>query len=131
MKAKTILAASVMIAAATAISAADQAPAAPHVTEVITVDVGANMQKFRDMSRRIDGILKGLQFAGKVRYYETTWAGTSAGHVIVTVEYPSLVILAQSVAKLNASPDFQKWEGDMQASGIKVLSESLITELRM
>jgi len=131
MKTQTIVAASIMIAAATAISAADQMPAAPHVTEVITLDVGANMQKFTELSKRVDGILKGLQFAGKVRYYETTWAGTSAGHVIVTVEYTSLMSLAQSVAKVGASPEFQKWEADMQASGVKVLSESLITELRM
>jgi len=131
MKIKTIFIASCMIAAAAAISAADQARSAPHVTEVITLDVGGNMPKFMEMSKQVDGILRTLQFTGTVRYYVTTWAGTGSGHVIVTVEYASLISLAQQLAKLNASAEFRKWEADMQASGIKVLSESLVTELRM
>jgi hypothetical protein len=31
---------------------------------------------------------------------------------------------------MNASPEFRKWQADAQASGIKVLSQSLVTELR-
>jgi hypothetical protein len=61
------------------------------------------------------------------------WAGTTgegAGRVIVTVEHPSLAALAQSSAKLQASPEFQKWQTDAVASGIKQLSNSLVTELR-
>jgi hypothetical protein len=131
MKTGTILAAAAIIAATAALPAAAQTAAAPHVLEVITLDVGANMQKFSELTKHVDAITKQLKVTGAVRYYMSTWAGTGAGHVIVTVEYPSLASLAQSVAKMNASPEFQKWEADVQTSGIKVLSESLVTELHL
>src|SRR6516162_2608941 len=101
MKTGTILAAFATIAAAPTALAADQPAAAPHVAEVITLDVGANMEKFSELTKRVDAIAKKLQTTGTVRYYVSTWAGTAAGHVIVTVEYPSLASLAQSVAKFN------------------------------
>jgi peptidyl-tRNA hydrolase len=109
---------------------AADAPAPAHVTEVIVLDVGANMQKFIDLANRANAITKSLQVGGTVRYYVSTWAGEGTGRVIVTVEHPSLVSLAQSQAKLNASPEFKKWQADAQASGIKQLSSSLVTELR-
>ena len=56
--------------------------------------------------------------------------GDGAGRVIVTIEHPSLEALAQSQAKLNASPEFQQWQTDARASGIKQVSSSLVTELR-
>jgi hypothetical protein len=131
MKTQILFAASAIFAAATAVPSAAQTPATPHVTEVIVLDVGANMQKLNDLSKRVDAIMRQLKVTSTVRYYMSTWAGSGAGQVIVTVEYPSLTSLAQSVAKLNASSEFQKWEADVQASGIKVLSESLVTELHM
>jgi hypothetical protein len=129
MKTKTILMSSCLLAAAMAISAAD-APAPPHVTEVIVVDIGGNMQKFQELAKRVDGITKQLHAGGTVRYFVTTWAGEGSGRVVVTVEHPSLTALAESQAKMSASPEFRKWQADAQASGIKVLSESLVTELR-
>ena len=129
MKITTILMSSCLLASAMAISAAD-APAAPHVTEVIVVDIGGNMQKFQELAKRVDGISKQLHVGGTVRYHLATWAGEGSGRVIVTVEYPSLTALADSGAKMNASPEFRKWQADAQASGIKVLSQSLVTELR-
>jgi hypothetical protein len=129
MKTKTILMASCLIASALAVSAAD-APAPPHVVEVIVLDVGTNMQKFQELANRIAAISKKQQAGGTVRYYVSTWSGEGAGRVIVTVEHPSLAALAQSQARRMASPDFQKWQADAQASGLKQLSSSLVTELR-
>ena len=129
MKTKTILVASCLLAAAMALSAAD-APAPPHVIEVITLDVGANMQKFQALAKRADEITKQIHAGGTVRYYVASWAGEGTGRVIVTIEHPSLAALAQSQAKMAASPEFQKWEADAAASGIKQLSSSLVTELR-
>jgi len=128
MKIKTILVASCFIASM-AVSGAD-APAPPHVIEVIVLDVGANMQKFIDQSNRATAIMKKLQVGGTVRYYRSSWAGEGTGHVIVTIEYPSLVAFAQGTSKLDASPDFQRWRADAAASGIKELSSSIVTELR-
>ena len=131
VKTRTSFAAAAIIAAAAALPSAAQTPATPHVVEVIVLDVGSNMQKLAELSKRVDALTKQLRVTGTARYYMSTWAGAGAGQVIVTVEYPSLASLAQSVAKMNASPEFQKWEADVQASGIKVLSESLVTELHL
>jgi peptidyl-tRNA hydrolase len=77
----------------------------------------------------VNVITKKLQVEGTARYYVSSWAGEGTGRVIVTIEHSSLIALAQSVSKLNASPEFQKWQADAQASGIKQLSSSIVTEL--
>ncbi len=131
MKTKTILMALSLIASGMAVSAADAPAPAPHVTEVIVLDVGANMQKFVDLANRVNAITKKLQVGGTARYFISSYAGEGTGRVIVTVEHSSLVAMAQSVSKLNASPEFQKWQADAQASGIKQLSSSIVTELHL
>jgi hypothetical protein len=88
------------------------------------------MAKFSDLVNRSNAITSKLGSTGKLRTWATTWAGDGTGRVVVTIEYPSLVSLADSGAKVDASPEFQKWLADARASGIKVLSESLVTELR-
>jgi hypothetical protein len=87
------------------------------------------MQKFNDLSSRVDTIAAKYQSTGKARYWITTFAGAEVGRVIVTIEYPSLISFAQSQAKMDASPEFQQWQKDAQATGIKQLSASLVTEL--
>ncbi|HUK00844.1 MAG TPA: hypothetical protein VLW26_01040 [Steroidobacteraceae bacterium] len=129
MKTKTLLVASCLIACGMGALAADT-PAPPHVTEVIVLDVGSHMQKFMELANRASAITKQIQAGGTVRYYVSTWAGEGSGHVIVTVEHASLAALAQSDAKMNASPEFRKWQADADASGIKQLSNSLVTELK-
>jgi len=130
MKTRTILIASCAVAAIASVSSA-QAPAAPpRVTEVVVLDVGSNMQKFFDLTKRANAITKQLNSPGKARYWISSWAGPEAGHVIVTIEFPSLVAMAQSEAQLNASPEFRQWMTEAQASGIKQLSQSIVTELR-
>ena len=133
MKAQIILVVSLIVAAVTAVSsAAPAAPAAgsPHVTEVVVLDVGANMQKFIELSKRVDAIAAKTQAPGHARYWMSTWGGPDSGHVIIAIEYPSLASLADSIAKMNASPEFAKWLADVQASGIKQLSNSVVTELQ-
>jgi hypothetical protein len=58
------------------------------------------------------------------------WAGSEVGRVVVTIEYPSLVSMAESIEKMEASSEFQQWQKDARAWGIKQLSESVVTELR-
>ena len=133
MKAQIILVVSFIVAAMTAVSSA--APAAPpagppHVTEVVVLDVGANMQKFIELSKRVDAIAAKNHAPGHARYWMSTWGGPDSGHVIIAIEYPSLASLADSIAKMNASPEFAKWLADVQASGIKQLSNSVVTELQ-
>ncbi len=129
MKTKIILVASCLVATVTAVSSAAPPAGPPRVTQVVILDVGANMQKFNDLSGRMDTIVAKYQSTGKARFWITTLAGAEVGRVIVTIEYPSLVSYAQSQAKMDASPEYQQWQKDAQASGIKELSASLLTEL--
>jgi hypothetical protein len=129
MKAQNVLLVLIIVGAMTATSSAAPPASPPRVTEVIVLDVGANMSKFVDLSSRVDAIAAKYQSTGQARYWISAWAGSETGHVIVTIEYPSLVSMAQSVAKINASPEFAKWMTEAQASGIKQLSESVAIEL--
>jgi hypothetical protein len=117
-----------MVAAVTAVSSAAPPPA-PHVTEVIVLDVGAHMQKFLELARRMDAIQAKYQGTGKVHIWQGSWAGNESGHVIVTVEYPSLLSLAESGDRTRGAPELVPFFADLDASGIKVLSESLVTEV--
>lgn len=129
MKSQIILVAACLVATVSAVSSAAPPAGPPRVTQVIVLDVGTNMQKFNDLSSRVDTIATKNQSTGKTRYWITTFAGAEVGRVIVTIEYPSLISFAQSQAKMDASPEFQQWQKDAQASGIKELSSSLVTEL--
>jgi len=129
VKSQIILVAACLVATVSAVSSAAPPAGPPRVTQVIVLDVGTNMQKFNDLSSRVDTIATKNQSTGKTRYWITTFAGAEVGRVIVTIEYPSLISFAQSQAKMDASPEFQQWQKDAQASGIKELSSSLVTEL--
>jgi hypothetical protein len=123
-----VLVASFMVEAVTTVSSAAPPPA-PRVTQVIVLDVGAHMQKFLEFARRMDAIQTKYQSAGKARVWQSTWAGSEAGRVIVTVEYPSLRSLAESDDKTRGAPELATLIGELDASGIKVLSDSLVTEV--
>ena len=130
MRIQVTLVLSCMVATVAAVSSAAPPTGPPRVTDVIVLDVGANMQKFNDLSTRVNAIATKYQSTGKTRYWATMWAGSEVGRVVVTIEYPSLVSMAESIAKMEASSEFQQWRKDAQASGIKQLSESVVTELR-
>jgi hypothetical protein len=96
-------------------------------TEIIVPDVGAHMQKFLELAKRMGAIQTKYQNAGRVNMWESSWAGSEAGCVIVTVEYPRLS-LAESDDRARGAPELVPFFGDLDASGIKVLSEFLVTE---
>ena len=129
MKAQILLVASFMVALISADSSAAPPAGPPRVSEVIVLDVGANMAKFADLSHRMDAITTKYQSTAKVHFWDTTFAGNNAGHLVVVVEYPSLLSMAQSQEKVMGSPEYAKWIADVQASGIKVVSQSLLTEV--
>jgi hypothetical protein len=62
--------------------------------------------------------------------WAAAYAGPQSGAVIVTIEHPSLVALAQSAAKIEPSPEWQQLVADAQASAIKVVSDSIVVELK-
>jgi hypothetical protein len=102
---------------------------APHVTQVIVLDVGPHMQKFINLTDRASAMAKKYESTGTVRYWTSTWAGSETGRVIVTVEFPSLTSMAASIGRMSASPEYAQWLTDVEASGIKRLSASVVTEM--
>jgi hypothetical protein len=103
---------------------------APHVTQVIVLDVGPHMKKFIDLSNRASAMAAKYESTGQVRYWTSTWAGPDTGRVIVTIEFPSLSSMAGSVSRMSASPEYAEWLADVENSGVKRLSTSVVTELR-
>src|SRR5690349_5746784 len=62
-----ILVASCIVATVAAASSAAPPAGTPRVTEVIVLDVGTNMQKFSDLSSRVNAIATKYQNTGKTR----------------------------------------------------------------
>jgi len=130
MKAHSLLAVGLVIAVASTISSAAPPTDAPRITEVFVLDVGQNMPTFIELSNRTDALVKKVGSQGTSHYWMGAWAGSDVGKVIVTVEFPSLLALAQDEEKFQANPEFQKWQADAMSSGVKFLSQSIVTELK-
>lgn len=54
-------------------------------------------------------ILKRLGSAAQVRLWRASFAGDDTGAVVVTLEYPSMIVLAQDEAKALADPEYAAW----------------------
>ena len=65
---------------------------------------------------------------GKARIWIAKFAGPDANRVVVTVEYPSMVAMAQSLSKVNASPEWAQLVADAQATNIRPVSNSVVVE---
>jgi uncharacterized protein (DUF1330 family) len=111
-------------------AATPPADAGPPVTHVIVLDVGKDMPKFLELNKRMGEIAQKYGDAGKARFWINAIAGPESGTVIVTVEYPSMVAFAQSTAKVQASPEYQKFMADAQATSIKQISNSIVVEMK-
>jgi hypothetical protein len=54
-------------------------------------------------------IMKKLSLPTNIHVYRATYAGPNAGSVAVSIEYPSMVALAEAEAKLSADKDYEAW----------------------
>jgi hypothetical protein len=74
-------------------------------------------------------ILKRLGSSAVLRVWRAHFAGRDAGSVIVSIEYPSMVVLAQDEAKAYADPEYVTWLGGLDKLR-KVVSDSTYEELK-
>ena len=102
---------------------------APKVINVLSVDTGGDTDRFLEFAKRAREISDKNGGTGNQRVWLSTLAGPNTGSVIVAVEYPSMVSMAQSQAKVNPTPEWQKFLDDFQKSGMRVLSSSLSFEI--
>lgn len=108
---------------------ADHHEGARPATMVWIVDPGGKVADFMGFLDRADGIAKELGASGKRRAFMNTFAGQQSNLVIVSVEFASLVDLAESSSKISASPEWQKLGADISAAGIRLVSQSVMQEL--
>ena len=125
-----LMMATFLVLVAATVPAASPPSEGPAVTEVIVFDVGPNMAKFLELTKRANSITQKYGSTGKARFWAAAYAGRDSGAVIVTIEYPSLVALAQSAAKVENSPEWQQLVADAQASSIKPISDSIVVEVK-
>ena len=102
---------------------------APKVINVLAVDTGGDTDKFLGFAKRAREITEKNGGTGNQRVWLSTLAGPNTGTVIVAVEYPSMVSMAQTQAKVNSTPEWQAFIGDFQKSGMRVVSSSLSVEI--
>jgi hypothetical protein len=99
-------------------------------THVIVFDIGPNMAKFVELTKRASDIARKYGDTGKARYWFSALAGPQSGTVIVTVEYSNRVAFAQSTSKVEASPEWQAFVAEAQQTSIKPISNSVVVEMR-
>ena len=102
---------------------------APKVINVLSVDTGGDTAAFLEFTKRAKAIGDQHGGTGNQRVWLSSFAGPNTGTVVVAVEYPSAVSMAQSQAKVNSSPEWQKFVADFQASGMRVISNSVSVEI--
>ena len=73
-------------------------------------------------------IMKKAGITETIHVYQATYAGPNAGSVAVSVEYPSLVALAEAEAKLRADKDYGAWLKTLDKLRT-IVSDSIYREL--
>ncbi|MGH8285840.1 MAG: hypothetical protein ACRETT_08745, partial [Steroidobacteraceae bacterium] len=74
-------------------------------------------------------ILKRLGSSAVLRIWRARFAGEDTGTVVVSVEYPSLAVLAQDEAKAVADPEYSTWLSGLDRLR-KIVSDSTYDELK-
>ena len=102
---------------------------APKVINVLSIDTGGDTDAFLEFAKRAQELQTKHGGTGNQRVWLSTLSGPTTGTVFVAVEYANLVAMAQSQAKVGATPDWQKFVAEFQKSGMRVVSNSLSTEV--
>ncbi len=123
-----VLGVALVVVAFSSPAAADHHEGGPSVINVLTFDVGTNADQFIAFTKRASEIQKTLGSPGEQRVWAPMFGDQVAGAVIVTVEYPSFVAMAQAQAKSNASPEWQAFVQEVTAAGIRMISNSVAAD---
>ena len=73
-------------------------------------------------------LMKKAGIAETIHVYQATYAGPNTGSVAVSIEYPSLVALAEAEAKLRADKDYGAWLKTLDKLRT-IISDSIYREL--
>ncbi len=73
-------------------------------------------------------IMKRVGLSVTVHVYQASYAGAETGTVVATIEFPSMVALAEGEAKLRADKDYQAWIKTLDKIRT-IISDSIYREL--
>jgi hypothetical protein len=73
--------------------------------------------------------LRRLEGVGKLRIWRAKFAGSNAGSIVISIEYPSLGALAADDKKLAGDAAFVAWVRSLDKMR-KIVSDSLYSEAR-
>jgi hypothetical protein len=76
-----------------------------------------------------EALMKRLQLHSILRVWRARFAGHDTGAVVVSVEYPSLTVLAQDEAKAFADPEYAAWLNGLDKIRT-IVSDSTYDELK-
>jgi hypothetical protein len=133
MKRAILLIGAVLLLVGAVAGAQSPAGKEPAVAQIIVLDVGPSpgvaIPKLIEMVKRGNALAQKSGNHGKARVWINSFAGPEAGKVIVVIETPSLSLMAADGARMRTDPEWNKLFADLDASGFKVVSESLATEI--
>jgi hypothetical protein len=72
-------------------------------------------------------VMKSLGVQGITRVWQARFAGTNAGDIVVSIEYPNWAAFTEADAKEHASSEYQSWLKGLDKIR-KIVSDSLYTE---
>ena len=92
-------------------------------------DSGGNPAQMVELAGRANAIATKAGGQGKQRVFNVAFGGTSSDNVVIVVEFPNMAALADSFAKVGASPEFQELASEFRAAGIRLISRSIMVEI--
>lgn len=102
-------------------------PAQATVLRVVVVETD-NVSGYIAELKKGQQLMKRLGSSGQIRVWRARFAGQDTGTVVVSVEYPSLVVLAQDDAKAAADAEWAAWLKGLDKYR-KIVSDSTYDEL--
>jgi hypothetical protein len=115
-----------VIALLTGIAFASQSQAT--VLRVVMVQTDDTSAYVKELAKG-EEILKRLGSAAILRVWRARFAGHDTGTIVVSIEYPSMVVLAQDEAKAFADPQYMSWLHGLDKIR-KLVSDSTYDELK-
>jgi hypothetical protein len=124
--AKASIRIAMLVALLTGIAFASQSQAT--VLRVIMVQTDDTSAYVKELGKGQE-LLKRMGSAAMIRVWRARFAGPNTGSVVVAIEYPSMVVLAQDEAKAFANPEYMAWLHGLDKLR-KILSDSTYDELK-
>jgi len=99
----------------------------PTVLRVIAVQTDSPDTYLKEIEKG-RAMFKRLGVPAEVRVWKGRFAGDEAGAIVVSIEFPSLVALAEAEARLSADSEYMAWLKQLDKVR-KIVSDSLYSEM--